>query len=145
MNSIRCPQCNFLSFATATECKRCRFEFQTAEAGSSNHFQSNFSEEGHFDGFQNEQPAAPPDNSNNSNHFNNYQNHNNSGARKNNYNYQSAPRYQTQNQKPKVKLAVISMILGILSFPGLSIIIGIILAMILGSIFGTAGAIIGLV
>jgi uncharacterized membrane protein YvbJ len=34
MNSIRCPECGLVNFATATECKRCHlsFEFESAPA-----------------------------------------------------------------------------------------------------------------
>jgi type IV pilus assembly protein PilA len=34
MSTFRCPQCNLVNWATAAECKRCRFVFQTAGASS---------------------------------------------------------------------------------------------------------------
>lgn len=34
MNSIRCPECGLVNFASATECKRCHVRFQAPEEGS---------------------------------------------------------------------------------------------------------------
>jgi type IV pilus assembly protein PilA len=34
MSTFRCPQCNLVNWATAAECKRCRFVFQTAGAAA---------------------------------------------------------------------------------------------------------------
>lgn len=141
MNSIRCPQCNFLSFATATECKRCKLVFQTAGAETSQ-FQPQFSENEQFDssGFS---PNYAPSNDF---HQNDYQNFNSSNEQNGyNYNRQSPPGFRAGNQSQKKKLAIISLVAGILSFPFVNFIFIGLAATILGIIFGTAGAVIGVI
>lgn len=144
MNSIRCPQCNFLSWANAIECKRCKFRFQAAQADSV-YSESEFSEQQFGDVSETQNYAQtetfPPPNQ-----TNNYQNFNPNGAQ-NRYNsgYQNPPGFRAGKQSQKKKLAIISLVSGILSFPFFNFIFIGLIAAILGIMFGTAGAVIGVI
>jgi type IV pilus assembly protein PilA len=121
MSVIKCPNCNLVNFAGSISCKRCGYAF--AEIN-----QPEIGQPAVFQAQPNYPPPSPvqPGNWNQPNH---YQPH-----------YQSG--YSQTSQQSK-KLAIISLILGILSFPMVNMLIGGLLAVVLALVFGTAGAVIG--
>lgn len=151
MKTIRCPQCNLADWENVVVCKRCKFEFQTvagnefAEESLESPFQREGSEFGRqqmFNEPESESPAfepqAPPlpEERFNQNTYQSQQNY----AQPNNQ-----PRYSYSSPQPKlkIKMAVTSMILGILGMPLVPMLWGGLLMLVLAMIFGTTGVIIG--
>lgn len=145
MNTVSCPRCNLVTLTTAISCKRCDFVFETVEQTtqiretseetpySETHFTDR--EQQIFSPFvEAVQPfaALPPPSSQQQNWRQNRQNQYS--------NYQDC---QFAGKKKKIGLAAVSMILGIVGFPPLSVFLGIFVSATLGSILGIAGYIIG--
>lgn len=129
MSVIKCPQCNLVNFAGAITCKRCSYPFEEV-ATVVNQPQMVQSQPNFIPPGQPPQTWTPP-NQNQPNYQNQYQ-----------PNYQ--PDYR-QNSSQSKKLAIFSMIFGILSFPLINFTIGAFLSGILAFGLGVAGAIIGFV
>jgi hypothetical protein len=126
MTSIKCPSCNLTNWATAISCKRCDFNLQEASGQSY--------EPGSF---------VSPDNSANFGSNSPVTQINTHVSYRPQQAY-SRPVYNNpQNQKRG--LAILSLVMGILSFPVINVMLGIILSIILANIFGASGAIIGMV
>lgn len=121
MSVIKCPQCNLVNFAGAVSCKRCQYFF--AEAAT-NADQPRI--------VQSQPNSIPPSQSQQTW----------TAPNQNQANYQ--PNYR-QNSPQSKKLAIFSMILGILSFPMLNMMIAALLSVVLAIGFGTVGAVIGFV
>jgi type IV pilus assembly protein PilA len=134
MKTVKCPQCNLVNFSTAINCKRCGYFFQEVNLEAAEHV----STAAQVNPFPN--PTAPSFGSPNAPSNQSWTPANQTGSQNQNY-ADYRPTYQ--NSRPKIKLAVISMILGIFSFPMLNILIGAVLAVILAMIFGTPGLVIG--
>jgi type II secretory pathway pseudopilin PulG len=159
MSVKRCPQCKLVNWATEYFCKRCGQDLQvidvlqTAKAEtygaaveqiqSPNQFQTKpVSPETHqFSGDFNRQQHA-------SNFHDGFRPENpslNSPQWNNQYSgYQTSQGYQRQNPQTKKGMAIASLIFGILGFPFVSIILGGIISIFLGIIFGTTGAVFGI-
>lgn len=126
MNSIKCPECNLTNWATAVECKRCKFLFQTVEA--ENHSSAYSFEEQNF---------ADTNSASNPRNFHRQAN----WSPNQNYQYQNNNHYQQPNYRShqpanlKTGLAIASMVLGILGFVTSIFLVGILLAPI-GLILG---------
>jgi hypothetical protein len=167
MKTIRCPQCNLVNWSTLDFCKRCSFDLaairvaaeQTATVASfgaqvqPNHHQ-NFSQpqpttEHYPQPTQNNFPVQPHQqqswgnqNTNQQNYGNGYANQ--QGFGNGNPNYQSRS-FHGANVKTSSKMAIVSMILGIFSFPMINMFICGILALILAMGFGAVGGIVGMI
>jgi len=154
MSTIKCPQCNLVNWATAVQCKRCAFQFQSVDAPrsqaapamSGNYAAQNFD---NFEASGNSPEAVYQKYSDSFDSRSSYQQNTQFSGQsgyQNRYqnNYQN--NYQAYNNydKPKIKLSVISMVCGILGFPPISSFLAVILIAILGIAFGTAGAMFGL-
>lgn len=164
MNTIRCPECNLVDWENAIVCKRCNYKFQPFEQNvvENNVSQDSFEnqeQESHFEGDEN---FVQQDNLNADfqeqrtqfdetfDHFptdqqnQNYQGQNYQQQNSQNQSYQQPPfnrQYQNNNSKPSIKVAVTSMVLGILSFPFIWVVwvaffVGLLMAM-----FGVSGGI----
>ncbi len=172
MKTIRCPQCNLVNWSTIDFCKRCSFDLtairvpeeQTASVGSfaaqpQTNNQQSFSQaqnaaENYSQPTQNNSAAQPfqsqqqqqqswgNPNANQQNYGNGYSNQQNYGNTNSNYQNRS---FHGANIKTNNKMAIVSMILGILSFPGINMILCTLFAVILGIVFGGAGAAIGVI
>ena len=115
MSSIRCPECNLASWATAVACKRCGYFFQPvpADAAQSQSFQSPLGEEHFVDSnqvnnanrqsFQAPNYQTPPHSLNAPSYSQNY-------GQTNHQSYYQ-PNYQTPKQKSG--MAITSMVLGL--------------------------------
>jgi type IV pilus assembly protein PilA len=134
MKTIKCPQCNLVNFSTAINCKRCGYFFQEVNLEAV----ESASAAAQGDSFANH--SAPGFGSPNAASNQSWTPPNQTGFQNQNY---ASYRPTFQNSRPKIKLAVISMILGIFSFPMLNILIGAVLAVVLAMIFGTPGVVIG--
>jgi type IV pilus assembly protein PilA len=162
MNTVKCPQCNLINWTTQATCKRCGLQLaneaaipQVAAVNESFSGQQFGANNTSYNAGQNtfqpqNNPFARPTEFNQSNQYssqNNYRQNNQQQDYQQNYqsnyqpNYDSNPRYQ--NTGLKIKLAVSSMIFGILGFPVISFVIMAFLAGLLGAIFGVGGGVIG--
>lgn len=174
MSTIKCPQCNLVNWTTQAACKRCGLEFAYSESAASSAVSENFSAQQHQQqygatnasynapqaGFQpsSNNPFDRPNEFNQSNQYssqNNYrqQNYQQQNYQQGNYqqgNYQSNyqpyynPNNPYQNGAVKIKLAVVSLVFGVLGLPPIIFIVMGFLAGILGAIFGVGGAVLGL-
>ena len=172
MKTIRCPQCNLADWENVAVCKRCKYEFQTAEQNdvpSAEPLESPYQREGsefqqqqiiqtpspEVEPEQIEQQQIQTDNAppvQKEDYGQNHQADQQIPPQQNSQTDQQMPpqqQYQPRysfssaNSKPKIKLAVMSMIFGILGMPFISMFWGMILVAILGIIFGTGGMIFG--
>jgi type IV pilus assembly protein PilA len=169
MKTIRCPQCNLVNWSTLDFCKRCSFDLAAirvpeeqaaAVAGFGAKVQPN-----HHQNFSQPQPTNehfPQQTQNNfpvqahqqqqqnwGNQNVNQQGFGNGFASEQNYgngnpNYQSRS-FHGANVKTSSKMAIVSMILGIFSFPMINMFICGILAVILAMGFGAVGGIVGMI
>ncbi len=174
MNTIKCPQCNLTNWITQANCKRCGLELaynQSAippasvvgdgfarqhasyDSGQSefqspnNPFanQSNYNQANSYSAtnnqWQNNRQNSSPPNYGQQNYRQNYQQPN---YQQSNYqpNYNSNPRYQ--KSAGKIKLAVVSLVFGILGFPPIIFVAMGFFAGFLGAIFGVGGGVVGL-
>ena len=159
MKTIRCPQCNLADWENVAVCKRCKYEFQTVEQNevpAEESLESPYQREGselqqqqiiqepapEIEPEQFEQPEvqtdAPP--LPEERFEQNYQTNQQAPPQQT---YQPRYAYSNTATKPKIKLAVMSMIFGILGMPFVSMFWGFLLVIILGIIFGSGGAIFG--
>lgn len=115
MTSVKCPECSLTNWATAVECKRCRYLFQAFEPEDqriSNDYQAQSSADANqfsgqampaadFDLHSSYAPSAP-----------------------------YRPNYQQQNYQPTLKsgLAIASMVLGIVGFVTSILLVGVLIA-----------------
>jgi type IV pilus assembly protein PilA len=137
MSSIKCPSCNLTNWATATSCKRCGFMLQETNG-------QNYESNSEF---------VSPNNSTaiNSNYSETYANvppsYRPQPYQQANYQQPNPNYYQNAHNHGDQKrgLAILSLIMGILSFPVVNVMFGILLSVILASIFGVAGAVVGLI
>jgi hypothetical protein len=153
MSTIRCTECNLVNWATEMVCKRCGRALETAEAGPTevngvnatggeqSFVQTNVSNNAGATSFQ--PPMAQPAHRTEFNPSNPF-----SGQSEYGTNYQNGfqPNYNAGYKTPgrTIKLALVSMILGIIGFPPVSFIVAALIGTVLGIIFGTTGAVIGL-
>ena len=161
MNTVKCPQCNLTNWATQAACKRCGLQLSNNEAampqvsavGESFAGQPQFgANQTSFNAGQN--TFQPQNNSfgqqSQYNQANQYQGQNN--YRQNNQQQSYQPNYQPNynsnqripNSGLKIKLAVVSLVFGILGFPPILFFITVFLAAFLGAIFGVGGGVIGM-
>jgi type IV pilus assembly protein PilA len=159
MNTIKCPQCNLINWVTQVACKRCGFEFAYSQPAmppvsvvnenfsgqqQQQYGATNASYNAEQTGFQPQNnPFARPTEFNQSSQYsqqNNYRQNN----QQQNYqpNYNQNPRYQKSGKK--IKLAVFSLVFGILGFPPIIIFVMGFLVILLAAAFGTAGGFAGL-
>jgi type IV pilus assembly protein PilA len=121
------------NWGTAINCKRCGYFFREVEAvetvmGANQGIPISTEAPPNFSPPQQVRPAP--------NQFQpNYQSQTQSNYR---YNHQNSP-------ARKIKMAVFSLILGILSFPVINMIFGVVLSLVLALILGSTGAVIGVV
>jgi type IV pilus assembly protein PilA len=162
MNTIKCPQCNLINWVTQVACKRCGFEFAYSQPAmppvsvvnenfsgqqQQQYGATNASYNAEQTGFQPQNnPFARPTEFNQSSQYsqqNNYRQNNQQQNYQQNYqpNYNSNQRYQNTNLK--IKLAVVSLVLGILGFPPIVFVVMGFLAGVLGATFGIGGGMIG--
>lgn len=132
MASIKCPVCNLTNWATSNSCKRCDFSFQEA-AGQTYQPSSEFVPYNNSATFvANPSPTQinmPP------------------AYNRQNYHQPNSGYYQNASNQGSQKrgLAILSLVMGILSFPVVNLLLGVLLSVILASIFGVGGAIGGLI
>lgn len=141
MKSIKCPQCNLVDWDTAEFCRRCCYSFlppqqnnvdQANESQPNTQFeQNNFPNEN-----ENAQINDPYWDSPNVNNFQQHQTHQSDA-------FNARQNLGTSTTKPKIKMAVVSMIMGIMSFPMFWAIWVAALAFVLALLFGTMGAFFG--
>ncbi len=125
MTTLKCPQCNLINFATAISCKRCGHFFQEVETSTA--------------------PIAPMETTSQPSSFPAF-NQPVSSMPSPTTSYQPTNYQSFQSPKfVKKGLAIFSMLLGILSFPMINMIIGIVLSIIGAFLFGVGGAIAGFI
>lgn len=163
MKTIRCPQCNLVNWSTTDFCKRCSFDLaairapeeQTAGvAGFGSQTQTNnhqdFSQP-QFNARQNySQPtlayhSAQPFQQQQQKQDYGGQNTNQQSSGKNYSPRQNYSEFQNSDTGVSQKTAIISLILGILSFPVVNIFVCLILMVMLSVVLGNLGAFLGVV
>lgn len=158
MNTIKCPECNLVDWSDAEMCRRCCHSFQSNESQLGSEQIEDYPENHQANQFDNQQEFNNQEN--NQRDFQDQDTHvqDNLDAPVQNQQYQSEysqnqgyqqNEYQRPDQngfsqvKPKIKIAVTSMVFGILGFPFIWFIWAAVLVGILAAIMGTSGAILG--
>ncbi len=162
MNTVKCPQCNLTNWATQATCKRCGLPLANNEAAMppvSAVSQSFTGQSPQFDAnntsYNTGQNTFQPQNNpfgqlSQYNQTNRYQEQNNYRQSNQQQGYQPSyqPNYHSNQRQQhnglKIKLAVVSLIFGILGFPPILFVIIGFLAGLLGVIFGIGGGVIGI-
>lgn len=163
MSTIKCPQCNLVNWTTQTACKRCGFEFAYSQsavlpAGVNENFSGaqqqpqfgavNSSYNAPQADFQpsSNNPFARPTEFNQSSQYSS-QNDYRQNYQQQNYHPNYQPHYNSnqpyQKAGLKIKLAVISLVFGIIGMPPIIFLAMGFLAGLLGAIFGAGGAVLG--
>jgi type IV pilus assembly protein PilA len=166
MSTIKCPQCNLVNWTTQAACKRCGLELAYSQPAippvTSENFSGQQQQQQQYGatnasynapqaGFQpSTNPFASPTEFNHSSQYSSQNNYRQNYQQPNyqpNYNQNYQPNYQPnnlyQNAGLKIKLAVVSLVFGILGLPPIIFFAMGLLAGLLGAIFGVGGAVIG--
>lgn len=162
MSTIKCPQCNLVNWTTQAACKRCGLEFAHSQSamppGNSENFSggqqspqfgaANAAYNAPQAQFQppSNNPFARPTEFNQSSHYSS-QNDYRQNYQQQNYQPNYQPNYNSnqpyQKAGLKIKLAVVSLVFGILGLPPIMFLAVGFLAALLGAIFGIGGAVLG--
>ncbi|NNE98691.1 MAG: DUF4190 domain-containing protein [Pyrinomonadaceae bacterium] len=144
MKSIRCPECDLMDWAEAARCKRCGYAFQeVAQEHPEEQEQQEFSEFSSDDPVMEEHTVYETVEHSGEEHF--YE----EGSEYVSGNYAPQEEYGSGYSghhtvlKPSRKMAITSMIFGIIGMPFFSMVWGTMLAIFLAMLLGTVGAAIG--